>query len=315
MTSEPAPPGARHPLRPLRPLRPLWSLWRPLAGAAGTGAVLTLTAAALNTTSLPLSRGLAALSALLLLGSYWVAAPWFIARSETWHRVITYVPMTAYVTAVGLVVAAALSFLPDDPMTAGSALLMIWIFHIGGGIREPTSFAYERLRGRLTWAAALQVAAMCCGTVGAVCLIRTLPVPGRYAPAVFAACLSVVIGLVVSSKKVFERVRKLATQLDDRAENLERHLTRLSRGTAADRDQLRNAAEDAWDDLHRTLRNKVETGFHLYGTSVLPPARLRTLEALVTEAIANPGGSAYREVTERLTVIRAACTSKIDTVA
>lgn len=97
------------------------------------------------------------------------------------------------------------------------------------------------------------------------------------------------IGLVVSSKKVFERVRKLATQLDGRAENLERCLTRLSRGAAADHDQLRNAAEDAWDDLHRTLRNKVETGFHLYGTFVLPPARLRTLEALVTEAIANPG--------------------------
>ncbi|WP_206505110.1 hypothetical protein [Streptomyces chrestomyceticus] len=312
MTPEPVPRGAHS---PLRPLLPLWTLWRPLAGAVGTGTVLALTAVALNTTSLPLFRGLAALSALLLLGSYWVAAPWFIARSETWHRVITFVPMTAYVTAVGLVVAAALSFLPDDPVTAGSALLMIWIFHIGGGIRQPTSFAYERLRGRPTWAAALQVAAMCCGTVGAVCLIRTLPVPGRYAPAVFAACLSVVIGLVVSSKKVFERVRKLATQLDDRAENLERCLTRLSRGAAADHNQLRNATEDAWDDLHRTLRNKVETGFHLYGTFVLPPTRLRRLEALVTEAIANPGAPAYREVTERLTVIRAACAPKIDTVA
>ncbi|GCD47383.1 hypothetical protein [Streptomyces paromomycinus] len=304
MTSEPV----THETRPAR--------WRPLAGAAGTATVLALTAAALNTTSPTLFRGLATLSALLLLGSYRVTAPWFVARSETWHRVITFLPMTAYVAAVGLIVVTAAAFLPDQPVTSGSALLMIWIFHhIGGGIREPTSFAYERLRGRLTWAAALQVAATCCGTVGAVCLIRTLPVPGRYAPAVFATCLSVVIGLVVSSKKVFERVRKLATQLDDRAENLERCLTRLSHGAAADRDQLRNAAEDAWDDLHRTLRNKVETGFHLYGTFVLPPARLRTLEALVTDAIRSPGGPAYREATARLTVIRAACASKIDTVA
>lgn len=303
MTSEPAIPGARP------------APWRPLAGAAGTATVLALTAVALNTTSLPLFRGLAALSALLLLGSYRVAAPWFVARSETWHRVITFVPMTAYVTAVGLVVAAAISFLPGHPATAGAALLMIWIFHIGGGVREPTSFAYERLRGRLTWAAALQVAAMCCGTVGAVCLIRTLPVPGRYAPAVFASCLSVVIGLVVSSKKVCERVRKLATQLDDRAQKLEQSLTRLSHSAPADRGPLQNAAQDAWNDLHRTLRNKVETGFHLYGTFVLPPARLKTLDTLVTEAITNPGASAYRETTARLTVLRAACASKIDTVA
>ncbi|MFK8845336.1 hypothetical protein [Streptomyces sp. Ac-502] len=223
MTPEPAPSGPRP------------ALWRPWAGATAIGTVLALTAVALNTTSLPLFRGLATLSALLLLGSYRIAAPWFITRSETWHRVITFLPMTAYVTAVGLVVAAAASFLPDQPVVAGSALLMIWIFHIGGGVREPTSFAYERLRGRLTWAAALQVAAMSCGTVGAVCLIRTLPVPGRYAPAIFATCLSVVIGLVVSSKKVFERVRKLATQLDDRAQKLEQCLTRLSRGAVANR--------------------------------------------------------------------------------
>ncbi|WP_157851577.1 hypothetical protein [Streptomyces monomycini] len=123
------------------------------------------------------------------------------------------------------------------------------------------------------------------------------------------------IGLVVSSKKVFERVRKLATQLDERAQKLEQCLTRLSRGAVADRGPLRDAAEDAWNDLHRTLRNKVETGFHLYGTFVLPPARLRTLEALVKEAIAGPGASAHREATARLTVIRAACASKIDTVA
>ncbi|MFI2240182.1 hypothetical protein [Streptomyces chrestomyceticus] len=251
----------------------------------------------------------------LLLGSYWVAAPWFIARSETWHRVITFVPRTAYMMAMGLVMAAAVSSLPDQPVVAGSALVMIWIFHVSGESREPTSFAYERLRGRLTWAAALQVAAMCCGTVGAVCLIRTLPAPGRYEPAVFAACISVVVGLVVTSGKMFVRVRKLATELDARAQKLERYLTRLSRGAVADRRPLRDTAEDAWDDLHQMLRNKVETGFHQYGTFVLPTAGLRTPEALVMEAITNPGAPASREAIARLTVLRAACAPKIDTVA
>lgn len=285
--------------------------WRPWAGAAGAGTVLVLTVVALRPSTSPKLFGRLAL---LLLGSYWVAAPWFIARSETWHRVITFVPRTAYMMAIGLVM-AAVSSLPDQPVVAGSALVMIWILHVSGALREPASFAYERLRGRLTWAAAFQVAAMCCGTVGAVCLIRTLPVPGRYEPAVFTACISVVVGFVVTSGKVFVRVRKLATELDARAQKLERCLTRLSRGAVADRRPLRDAAEDAWDDLHRTLRNKVETGFHQYGTFVLPTERLRTLEALVMEAITNPGAPASREAIARLTVLRAACAPKIDTVA
>ncbi|MEU4199172.1 hypothetical protein AB0F64_04355 [Streptomyces sp. NPDC026294] len=269
---------------------------------------------ALGSTSPTLFGGLIALSALLLFSSYWVAAPWFVARSKTWHRRITFVPMMAYVVVIGLVVVAGVSFLPDQPVVAGFALVMIWCFHLGGGAWEPTSFAYERLRGRLTWAAAFQVNAMCYGTVGAVCWILTIPVPGRYAPGVFAACLGVVFGLVVSSRKVFERVRKLATQLDERAQKLEKCLARLSRGAVADRRHLQDATEDAWDDLHRTLRSKVETGFHPYGTFVLPTDRLRTLEALVKEAIANPGAPAGREVIARLTVLRAACATKIDTV-
>ncbi|MEJ8653570.1 hypothetical protein WKI65_37380 [Streptomyces sp. MS1.AVA.3] len=293
-----------------RPAR--WRLW---GGAAGIGAVVVLTVVALGSASPTLFRCSAVLSALLLLGSYWVVKPWFVARSETWHRVITFVPMTGYVATLGLVVVAAASFLPDQPVVAGLALVMIWCFHVGGGVREPTSFAYERLRGRLTWTAALQVAAMCCGTVGVVCLIRDLPVPGRYAPAVFATCLSVVVGLVVASSKVFARVRKLATELDDRAQRMERCLDRLSRGAVADRCQLRDTAEDAWDALNRTLRNKVETGFHQYGTFVIPSETRKALEALVTEAITNPGAPSCRDAIAQLTMLRTACRAKIDTLA
>ncbi|MFB6881812.1 hypothetical protein ACFCY8_13350 [Streptomyces noursei] len=289
-----------------------WRLW---AGATSTGVTVVLTVVALGSASPTLFGCSAVLSALLLLGSYWVVKPWFVARSEAWHRVITFVPMTAYVAAIGLVVMAAFTFLPGQPIVAGLALVMIWGFHVGGGVRAPTSFAYERLRGRLTWAAALQVAAMCCGTVGLVCLIRDLPIPGRYAPAVFATCLSVVVGLVVASSKVFARVRKLATELDDRAQKLERCLDRLSRGAVADRSQLRYAAEDAWDALNRTLSNKVETGFHQYGTFVIPSETRKALASLVAEAINNPGAPSYRDAIAKLSMLRTACRAKIDTVA
>ncbi|WP_143076574.1 hypothetical protein [Streptomyces sp. MUSC 14] len=276
---------------------------------------VALAVAALSSASLALFRGSALFSALLLLGSYWVVKPWFVDRSETWHRVITFVPMAGYVVALGLVVVAAASFLPDQPAEAGLALVMIWCFHVGGGVREPTSFAYERLRGRLTWAAALQVSAMCCGTVGAVCWIRELPIPGRYAPGVFTTCLSVVIGLVVASLKVFARVRKLATEVDARAQKMERCLDRLSRGPMADRRQLRDAAEDAWDELNRTLRNRVETGFHLCGTFIIPSETRRSLEALVMKAISNPGAPPHRDAVAQLNMLRTACSAKIDTVA
>lgn len=301
------------PVSPWDGARPApWRLW---AGATGVGAVVVLSVVALGGTSPTLFGCSAALSALLLLGSYRVVKPWFVTRSETWHRVITFVPMTAYMATLGLVVVAAVSFLPGQPVVAGLALVMIWVFHVGGGVREPASFAYERLRGRLTWTAALQVTAMCCGTVGVVCLIRDLPIPGRYAPAVFATCLSVVVGLVVASSKVFARVRKLATELDDRAQKMERCLDRLSHGAVADRRQLRDAAEDAWDALNRTLRNKVETGFHQYGTFVIPSETRKALETLVTEAITHPGGPPYRDAIAQLHMLRTACRAKIDTMA
>ncbi|MFD5553753.1 hypothetical protein ACFWIA_07925 [Streptomyces sp. NPDC127068] len=223
--------------------------------------------------------------------------------------------MTAYVVALGLVVTAAASFLPDEPVEAGLALVMIWCFHIGGGVQEPTSFAYERLKGRLTWAAALQICAMACGTLGLICLVRSLPIPARYSPGVFATSLSMAIGLAVASSRVFARVRRLATELDSRAQKLERCLDRLRRGSVTDREDLRYATEDAWDDLNRTLRNKVETGFHQYGTFVIPSETRMALEALVTEVIIDPDAPPYQDAVAQLNVLRTACRTKIDTLA
>ncbi|GAA3162448.1 MULTISPECIES: hypothetical protein [Streptomyces] len=306
MTAEPAP--TRSEVRP--------SPWRLWAAASGIAGAVALTVVAVGSTSAVLFRGSAALTALLLLAAYHVVKPWAVSRSESWHRAITFVPRTAYIWAVGLVVVAAFSFLPDHPMEAGFALLLVWCFHLGGGVSEPTSFAFERLRGRLTWAAGLQVAAMVCGTLGAVCLVRGLPVPERYATPVFAACLTVMLGVVgTTSVKVFVRGRKLATELDERAQKLVRCMERLSRCPVTERGQRRNAAEDAWDSLNRTLRNKVETGVHLYGTFVIPTETREKLKSLVEQAITNPGAAAHQEAVALLGKLCEACSAKIDTMA
>ncbi|MFF8283505.1 hypothetical protein ACF1DY_31900 [Streptomyces albus] len=259
---------------------------------------------------------LTVLSGPLLGGAYVLIKPWFVRRSERWHRLITFVPMFLYVVLLGGVAVLAVGALPNDPVVTGVTLIGLWSFHLFTGAPEPTSFAYERLAGRLTWAAAFQVFAMICGTVGVFfCLTRGLPVPERFEPVVVGTSLGAMVGLGTALLKVFVRVRKLGTQLTRDARRMVRCLDRLSRGAVAERQQLREAAEDAWDALDLTLRSKVETGFHISGTFVIPAEDRRALESLVAEAIASPGTPPHREAAVRLDMLRAACRDKIDTVA
>ncbi|MFI7099301.1 hypothetical protein ACIBK8_08065 [Streptomyces sp. NPDC050161] len=259
---------------------------------------------------------LSLLSGPLVGGAYWVVKPWFVMRSERWHRVITFVPMVVYLLLLGGITILAAVELPGDPVAAGLALAGLWVFHVLSGAPEPTSFAFERLAGRLTWAAAFHVFSMVCGTVGLVlCVIRSLPVPERFEPVVVGVSLGVVVGLGTALLKVFVRVRKLGTQLARNAKQLERCLDRLSHGATTERRKLQEAAEDAWDALDLTLRSKIETGFHLSGTFVIPAEDRRSLEGLVTEAIANPGAPPYRDAVAQLDMLRTACRNKIDTMA
>ncbi|MEU9409862.1 hypothetical protein AB0E08_29810 [Streptomyces sp. NPDC048281] len=255
-------------------------------------------------------------SGLLMGNAYAAAKPWFVARSEIWHRVITFVPMVVHVLLLGGVVLLAVDGLPDNPVPAGLALMGVWIFHVFCGVPEPTGFAYERLAGRLTWAVVLQVFSMACGTAGiALCLTRGLPVPQRFEPVVVGTSLGLIVALCTASLKVFTRGRRLATRLAGDVRKLARCLERLSRGAPAEMSRLQEAAEDAWDALELTLRSKIETGFHLSGTFVIPGEERRLLEAAVTEAIAAPGSRSYKEASGKLTMLRTACHDKIDIVA
>lgn len=292
---------------PARRLRP--RLWIGTACVA-MGVVLTTAARVYDARALIIPSG-------LLMGSaYAVAKPWFVSRSEILHRVITFVPMVLHVLLLGGVVILAVDGLPDDPVPAGLALVGVWIFHVFCGVPEPTGFAYERLAGRLTWAVVLQVFSMACGTAGiALCLTRGLPVPERFEPVVVGTSLGLIVALCTASLKVFSRGRRLATRLAGEARQMARCLERLSRGGAAEMSRLQEAAEDAWDALELTLRSKIETGFHLSGTFVIPNEELRSLKAAVTEAIAAPGSRSYEEAAVKLTMLRTACHDKIDIAA
>lgn len=289
---------------PARRLRP--RLW---IGMACMTAAVALTAAA----GTYAARALVIPSGLLMGSAYLVAKPWFVARSETWHRVITFVPMVVHVLLLGGVVILAVDGLPDDPVPAGLALMGVWIFHVFRGTPEPTAFAYERLAGRLTWAAALQVFSMVCGTAGIVlCLTRGLPVPDRFEPVVVGTSLGLIVAVRAASVAVFSRGRKLGTRLADDAQRMLRCLERLSRGGAAELSRRQEAAEDAWDALELTLRSRIETGFHLSGTFVVPDEERQSLEAAVTEAIAAPGSRSHKEAVAKLTMLLMACHDKID---
>ncbi|MDX2540142.1 hypothetical protein [Streptomyces scabiei] len=274
------------------------------------GVVLTAAARVYDAGALVVPSG-------LLMGcAYAVVKPWFVARSEICHRVITFVPMVLHVLLLGGVVILAADGLPDDPVPAGLALMGVWIFHVFCGVPEPTGFAYERLAGRLTWAVALQVFSMACGTAGiALCLTRGLPVPARFEPVVVGTSLGLVVAMCTASLKVFSRGRRLATRLAGDARRMARCLERLSRGGAMELSQLQESAEDAWDALELTLRSKIETGFHLSGTFVIPDDERRSLEGAVAEAIAAPDSRSYEEAVARLTMLRTACRDKIDVAA
>ncbi|MGW3163281.1 hypothetical protein ACWC9Q_10400 [Streptomyces sp. NPDC001142] len=279
------------------------------AACASTGVLLTAAAGFFEAHSLNL------LSGLLIGSSYLVAEPWFVMRSERWHRVITFVPMVVYVVMLGTVAILAAAALPDDPALTGVFLISLWVFHMFSGPPEPTSFAVERLEGRLTWAAAFQVFAMACGTVGAVVCLTRLPVPERFEPVLVGTSLGAIVGLGAASMKVFSRVRKLATQLARNAQQMVRCLERLSQGAVTERCKLREASEDAWDTLDLTLRSKIETGFHVSGTFVIPAEDRRSLETLVKESLDNPGAPPHQDAVAQLNRLRDACRSKIDTVA
>ncbi|WP_405806215.1 hypothetical protein [Streptomyces sp. NBC_01187] len=256
---------------------------------------------------------------LLLLGGYKVAKPWFVARSESCHRAITFAPMVAYLVVLPAYVAAAVSLAPEQRLLGGMFLISMWVFHVGGGVGEPAEFPLDRLAGRLARAAGLRVFTMCCGTLGLVWVIQELPVEPRYEPAVFAATtFTVGLALLGASLRVFARVRKLSTDLRRHAQSMIRSLEELSFAEGgAERRQLQAAARRAWDELDLVFGNKVETGFHLYGTFVLPGETTGSLEAAVSAAITDPRAEApaYRTAVEQLRTIRAACRMKNDTLA
>ncbi|MFF4738509.1 hypothetical protein ACFY2W_21865 [Streptomyces sp. NPDC001262] len=245
--------------------------------------------------------------------------PWFAGLSAAWQWRLTSLPVV--VVGVLFAVVATVAVLcagTTDQTLAASSLFAVWGFNFSGaGLAEPTAFPLHRLRGRLVRAATARVFALWCGLAGLLLLTSSSHTAHTYRPSMFAASTTLMVAGTAASLKIFARVRKLSTELHRRAQDVIRSLEEIRDAAEPDeRRKLRPGARRSWDALHVVLRNRIETGFHLQGTFVLPGPAIRSLETAVMAAIDAPEFDAvkHRVALSRLRVIRAACIGHIDTL-
>ncbi|MFI9723081.1 hypothetical protein ACIHFE_26075 [Streptomyces sp. NPDC052396] len=259
------------------------------------------------------------LGAVLTLAANRLARPWFEGLPATWRWRLTSLPVVVigvlFITVA--MVAVTCTGTADQTLAAGS-LFVVWMFNFaGGGLAEPTDFPLHRLRGRLVRAACARVFALWCGLAGLLLLTSSSHAAHTYRPSLFTATMTLLVAGTAASLKIFARVRKLSTELHRRAQDLIRSLEELrDAAEPAGRCGMQAGARRSWDALHIVLRNRIETGFHLQGTFVLPASAIRGLEATVMAAIDAPAFDAarHRVALSRLRVIRAACGGHIDTL-
>ncbi|MZD56757.1 hypothetical protein [Streptomyces sp. SID5606] len=197
-------------------------------------------------------------------------------------------------------------------------LFVVWGYHslYGSGV-EPSSSAYERLPGRLRRAAPLRVAVNWTGLAGVLLVLQSLREKSD-SPTVFLALMgTVTLGCVGASIKVFIRVHRLSASLDQHAAKVILELQKLRELPDDKRREQKFALEEAWDTLHRTLVNKIDTGLSVSGVFVLPSKTIGELHQQVHRAIRTAGtdDAAHRRAIARLRILRIACVGRTDTLA
>ncbi|MGA4842114.1 hypothetical protein [Streptomyces sp. G45] len=252
------------------------------------------------------------------IASSWLFRPWIEGFPRKQQRRITAAPLAWYLGLVSLFALCSMSLAPQDRGVAAMFLILVWISHslYGSGF-EPSSFAYERLAGRLRRAAPVRVGVIWIGIIGLYCLLQYVREKNEYKAVVFGVMVTIGLAGVAASLKVFARVRRLCTSLDRQADELILALEKLRTLPDAQRPEQRLAVEQAWRELRRVLANKIDTGFNVSGVFVLPRATLRELQAQVHRAMRASGTdfAAHRTVVARLRVLRMACVGRIDTLA
>ncbi|MFJ2414375.1 hypothetical protein [Streptomyces brevispora] len=257
-------------------------------------------------------------SVALALPVPWLLKPWYEGLPKESQRRFTAAPLAYYLILVTLFAWLALVSTPDDRGKAAGLLLLVWClqFVYGTGV-EPSNFAVERLRGRLGRAAPVRALALWCGLIGVLWLMQYTQDDARFRPVLLGASLTLGAAGAAVTLKVFARVRRICTALHLRTTDMVRSLEELGRATAADRQDKQAAARRAWDALEVTLLTRVDTGFHLAGSFVLPTESITELGRTLMTVIDAPRHDETKQqlaVTD-LQAIRAACRGRIDVLA
>ncbi|KDR62721.1 hypothetical protein ACH4MU_15570 [Streptomyces albidoflavus] len=249
----------------------------------------------------------------------WLLLPLIEELPRKSQRRLTAIPLVAYIgiTAV-FVLSVALLLAPTDRVTATALLFLVWAHHslYDSGV-EPSNWAYERLPGRLRRAAPLRVAVHACGLVGLLLLLQHVRTDSSYSTVFVGVMATVTLGVVGASSKVFVRVRRLCAALDQHAHKLILELEKFRAAPEEKRTEHKQAVEEAWGTLRRTLANKIDTGLSISGVFVLPAATITELHHLVYRALrtTGPDDRVHRQLAARLRMLRIACVGRADTLA
>ncbi|OCC08973.1 hypothetical protein [Streptomyces sp. PTY087I2] len=255
---------------------------------------------------------------LLTLPTLWLLRPWYDNLPERSQRRFTAAPLIYYVVLVMLFAWLALITAPSDRGWAATLLLLVWglQFVYGTGV-EPNNFALERLRGRLARAAPVRVFTIWCGLIGVLWFMEHTQDDPKFRPVLLGATLTLGAAGAAATLKVFARVRKISTALHLRTQDMIRSLEELRHSSDDDRQDKQAASRRTWDALEATLLTRVDTGFHLVGSFVLPTAAIKKLERCVLLAVDAPSHdqALHQLAIDDLQVMRAACRGRIDVLA
>ncbi|MEU6299004.1 hypothetical protein [Streptomyces erythrochromogenes] len=247
----------------------------------------------------------------------WFLGPWFESLTGKEQRRITALPMIGYVGLGSLFVLGSLTVASSGRWVSSALLITAWVAHSSYGASfEPSSAAYERLRGRLGRAAPMRLVANWTGTCGLLLALTYAWERPEYKGSSLSVAASLVIAGVVASLRVLARARRLRTRLDEEATDVIQKLQTLRHASEDDR-AARDAAEAAWEKLRRTLGSRIETGITFSGVTVLPASTRRELHHAVSRDIRTSGADqkAHRKLLARLRMIRVACAGRMDTAA
>ncbi|WP_157855971.1 hypothetical protein [Streptomyces aureocirculatus] len=193
-------------------------------------------------------------------------------------------------------------------------LMSIWaLLPIFAEMIEPKDSPLVRLHGRISRAVITRTVSNAAGIsmVGAMVYMVVLP---EYPAAVLTVAVTLGVAVVVSSHKTWTRMRKLCTRVHMNVQTLVRDLEEL----ADSPDETKRAAVvRSWDEVHRDLLTRIDSGYWLLGRPFLPIDAVTVLEVKVATALdelphnKNAGGDVLADFEALLAV----CATRIDTVA